>query len=230
MPKRVAILQSNYIPWKGYFDIIRSVDEFIIYDEVQFTKNDWRNRNKIKAPQGLHWLTIPVQCSISQRICEALVAHQHWRKDHWLTLTQFYKKSRHFDEYKKIFEEWYLNDSETKLSKINFSFIRAINEVLGIKTKVTWSTDYRPSEGQTERLIDLCRQADATEYLTGPSAKDYLQERLFELAGIELLWADYSDYPVYRQLYPPFEHQVSILDLIFNEGPNATRFMKKFGP
>jgi len=224
--KKVAIVQSNYIPWKGYFDLIRSVDEFILYDEVQFTKNDWRNRNKIKTPQGLKWLSISILHSISQKINEIQVVDNKWRVKHWLTIKQFYRKSPYFCRYEELFERAYLRTSETYLSRINYTFICLINQLLNINTKITWSSDYRMSQGKTERLIDLCRQTGAAEYVSGPRAKDYIDEKLFNSTGIRLTWFDYSGYGSYHQLYPPFEHKVSIIDLIFNEGPNALKYMK----
>lgn len=228
MSKKVAILQSNYIPWKGYFDMINMVDEFILYDTVQFTKNDWRNRNKIKTSQGINWITIPVRHSTSQKIYEIQVLNNKWRKKHWQTLKQNYSKSKYFNNYKDIFENLYLNSDEMFLSKINYDFICAINKTLGITTKISWSSDYEIKGEKTEKLLNICKQAKATEYISGPAAKDYLDKSLFEKDKIKVTWMDYSDYPEYNQLFPPFEHGVSILDLIFNEGGNTANFMKTF--
>jgi hypothetical protein len=223
--KKVAILQSNYIPWKGYFDIIKMVDEFIIYDDVQYTKNDWRNRNKIKTNNGILWLTIPVNHSISQKINEIKILNKSWRIKHWNTISQNYSKTKYFREFKEIFEKLFTLE-EDYLSIINYNFIIEINKILNIKTKISWSSDYKLIEGKTERLIELCKQANATEYISGPSAKNYLNEELFSAENLKLTWMDYSGYPEYNQLFPPFEHRVSIIDLIFNEGPNSNKFMK----
>src|SRR4051812_22240537 len=107
--KKVAILQSNYIPWKGYFDLINMVDEFIIYDDVQYTKNDWRNRNKIKTPNGLLWLTIPTrQLSLSQKIIDTQIADNHWNKKHLSTIKQFYSKAPFYKLYQSFIEELYM--------------------------------------------------------------------------------------------------------------------------
>ena len=231
MSKKVAILQSNYIPWKGYFDIISSVDEFIFYDEMQYTKNDWRNRNKIKTSNGLQWLSIPIltkgHISNNVKIVDAKIVDKKWANSHWNTIKQFYKKAPYFKDYANIFEKLYKEcEQEEYLCKVNYKFIYAINEILGIKTKISFSQDYRLIEGKTERLVDLVKKAGGTCYLSGPSAKDYIDEKLFKEANIELEWMDYSGYPVYPQLYPPFEHGVSILDLIFNCGPEIIKFMK----
>lgn len=230
MEKTVAILQSNYIPWKGYFDIINSVDEFIIFDIAQYTKNDWRNRNKIRVPEGEAWLTIPVFHRLSQKINETKVINNLWRKKHWKNIVQNYSKARYFKHYKGVFEELYLSSGEELLSKINNSFIKAINSMLGIETILSWASDYlvKLTMEKNELLVDLCRQAKATRYLSGPSAKVYLKEYLFNESGIDVLWMDYSGYPEYQQLHSPFIHAVSIIDLIFNEGPNTYKYMKSF--
>lgn len=230
--KKIAILQSNYIPWKGYFDIIAAVDEFIFYDEMQYTKNDWRNRNKIKSPNGLHWLSIPVatkgHISNDVRIMDAKIVDKGWANSHWNTIKQFYKKAPYFKDYAELFERLYAECAgEELLCKVNYRFIFAICEILGIKTKLSFSQDYGLIEGKTERLVDLVQKAGGTEYLSGPSAKDYIVPELFENAGIKLTWMDYTGYPEYPQLYPPFEHGVSVLDLIFNCGPDARKYMKK---
>lgn len=230
--RKIAISQSNYIPWKGYFDIINSVDEFIFYDDMQYTRRDWRNRNKIKTPNGLVWLTIPVfdkgfQQS-QQKINETMISDLSWTKKHWNLLLENYKKSNFFCEYKEIFEELYIGREEKYLCDVNYKFIKAINDILGINTKLSYSSDYNLIDGKTERLIDLVKQANGTEYISGPAAKDYIDEKIFKAENIKLIWMDYSNYPEYNQLYPPFEHGVSILDLIFNEGSNAIRYMKSF--
>ena len=223
--KKIAILQSNYIPWKGYFDMINMVDEFILYDDVQYTRSDWRNRNKIKTPKGLLWLTIAVGKHY-KKINETQITDINWGKSHWSTIKQFYSKAPYFKDYKDVFENYYLNTNELFLSRINYQLIKLINEILSINTKISWSTDYNLIDGKTERLVNLVQQAGGTEYITGPAAKDYLQEDLFKDANIKVSWMDYSGYPEYPQLYPPFEHGVTILDLIFNVGKDATKYMK----
>jgi hypothetical protein len=230
MTKRVAILQSNYIPWKGYFDLINSVDEFILFDDMQYTRRDWRNRNKIKTSAGLIWLTIPVEVKgkYYQKIKETVVSEQDWGITHWRTITGSYSKARYFGDYKSVLEAVYLNPTSTYLSAINHQFITTICLILGITTKLSWSMDYRLVDGKTERLVDLCQQAGADEYISGPAARDYMDEQLFEQAGVKLTYMDYTGYLPYQQLFPPFEHGVSIIDLIFNEGPNARSYMKSF--
>lgn len=226
--KKIAIVQSNYIPWKGYFDLINKVDEFILFDDMQYTRRDWRNRNKIKTPHGLHWLTIPVKVKgkFFQKIKDTYIRDPDWAAKHWKTISITYARAPYFDAYKEIFEELYLGCTLLRLSEINYRFLSKICQLLGIKTKLTWSSDYHIIDGKTERLVALCQQIQATEYLSGPSAKNYIDSNLFKQAGIKLTFMDYSGYTEYPQLYPPFEHGVSIIDLIFQTGPDAPRYMK----
>jgi hypothetical protein len=228
--KKVAILQSNYIPWKGYFDLINMVDEFILYDDMQYTKRDWRNRNKIKTPQGLLWLSIPVEVKgkYFQKINETKISEKDWAKKHWQQIKQNYSKAKCFNEYKDIFEELYMTYDEEYLSQINYKFITTINEILGITTKIRWSSEFELIAGQTEKLLGICKDCDADIYISGPAAKDYFDEELAKKENIKVEWMHYSGYKEYEQLHPPFEHGVSILDLIFNEGPHAIEFMKSF--
>ena len=228
--KKIAIIQSCYIPWKGYFDLIKRVDEFILFDDAQYTRRDWRNRNKIKTPKGLIWLTIPVESKgkYIQKIKDTVISDSDWNRRHWESIVHRYSKAKCFRDYKDLFEKLYLGSNEKLLSQINYRFIAAMCEMLGIKTKISWSMDYKLMEGKTERLIDLCKQTGATEYISGPSAKGYIDEELFKAEGIKLQYMDYSGYPEYEQLFPPFEHRVSVIDLILNVGQEAPRYMKSF--
>ena len=224
---KIAIVQSNYIPWKGYFDLIAAVDEFVIYDDMQYTRRDWRNRNKIKTPHGLLWLTIPVQVKgkYHQRIRDTEIADPNWAKEHWRTLTQYYGRSAHFDEIARWLGPLY-DETASNLSELNRRFIEAIARYLGIGTEITDSRNYRLVDGKTERLADLCQQARATEYVSGPGARAYIDEAVFTRFGIKLAWFDYFGYPEYPQLWGPFEHGVTVLDLLFNCGRDSPRYMR----
>jgi len=227
--KQVAIVQSNYIPWRGYFDMINRVDEFILYDDAQYTRRDWRNRNKIKTPYGLKWLTVPVDVKgkYDQKIKDTIISDPNWTKKHWAAIKNNYSNTKYFMGLRDLFEELYLGCEEKYLSSLNYQFIRAINKFLDITTPISLSMDYDLSvEGNTEKLIHLCKQANADIYLSGPTANNYMKEKLFKKEGIQVEWMDYNNYPEYRQIYPPFEHKVSIIDLIFNEGENARQFIK----
>lgn len=221
--RKVAVIQSNYIPWKGYFDIINSVDLFVFYDDVQYTKNDWRNRNLIKTPNGSEWLTIPVGKSERRLICEVRMEDQQWRSRHWKTIVFHYGKARYFKRYSDLFEQVYLGTAWDNLSDFNQFLIKTIaTELLGVRTKWVDSRQFKLSQQKLGRLVELLRAVQATEYLSGPSAKDYIEEEMFTRQGITLKYQDYSTYPAYNQLFsPPFIHEVSILDLVFNVGPEA---------
>jgi len=231
--KSVAIVQSNYIPWKGYFDMIASVDEFILYDDMQYTRRDWRNRNQIKTPQGVQWLTVPVQVKgrYDQKIRDTEIdPSADWARTHWRTLEQNYRRAPHFGEVARWVEPLYCDAAYENLSQLNRIFIEAICAYLGIETRISNSWDYELTDGKTERLADLCAQAGGTEYVSGPSAKDYVNEAVFADRGIRLTWFDYAGYVEYPQLWGEFTHGVSILDLLFNCGADARCYMKHVQP
>jgi len=226
--KKVAIVQSNYIPWKGYFDMIAAVDEFILYDDMQYTRRDWRNRNQIKTPQGVQWLTIPVKVKgrYFQTIRETEIEGSLCAKDHWKAITQNYRRAPYFNEIAAWIEPLYLAEPPTNLSQLNRRFIEAVCDYLGIKTSISNSWDYPLSEGKSERLADLCASAGGSEYISGPAARDYIEESVFAERGIKLTWFDYAGYPEYPQLWGEFTHGVTILDLLFNCGKEAHRYMR----
>lgn len=226
--KKVAIIQSNYIPWKGYFDLIAAADEFILYDDMQYTRRDWRNRNRIKTPQGIQWLTVPVRVKgkYYQKIRETEIEGIDWAAVHWKTLVQNYRRAPRFQEIAIWLEPLYLDETYTHLSALNRRFIEAICRYLGIRTAITGSWDYTLVEGKTGRLVELCVQAGGTEYISGPAAKSYLEEKVFSDRGITLTWFDYGGYSEYPQLWGEFVHGVTILDLLFNCGKDAPRYMR----
>ena len=145
MIKKVAIVQSNYIPWKGYFDLINMVDEFILFDDMQYTRRDWRNRNKIKTPEGVIWLTISVKVKgkYYQKIKDTVISDPKWNLKHWASIVRKYSKTRYFADYKDLFEELYLGSNDTFLSQINYRFLAAVCKILGINTNISWSMDYQ---------------------------------------------------------------------------------------
>jgi hypothetical protein len=224
--KKVAIIQSNYIPWKGYFDIINDVDLFIFYDDLQYTKNDWRNRNRIKTINGLVWLTIPVGKNEKRLICEVELSDNSWGKKHWVSIKQAYSKTPYFAQYRDFFEHVYLAKKWTNLAELNQYLIKVISEdFLRIKTIFADSRDYQPTGKKFDRLHDLLKKANGSIYITGPSARDYLDEQKLTETGIDYIYKDYGNYPEYPQVYPPFEHKVSIIDLLFNCGPESSSYI-----
>lgn len=230
--RRVAILQSNYIPWKGYFDLIGMVDLFVLYDDAQYTRRDWRNRNKIMTAQGSQWLTIPVAAKgkFTQAIKDTRISDPLWAKKHWHGICHNYRKAPYFDWCAAILEPLYEKAAgEEMLSAVNHLFLTALCRVLGIRTRIAWSMDYDLGEGRSEKLLNVCTAAGAAGYLSGPAAKCYLDVELFRKHNIEVAWMDYGGYPEYEQLYAPFEHGVSIVDLLMNRGPDSPMWMKLKG-
>jgi len=225
--KKLAVVQSNYVPWKGYFDLIAAVDEFILFDDVQYTRRDWRNRNQIKTPHGTQWLTVPVKVKgkYYQTIQETEINDADWTENHWRAIAQNYCRTSHFEEVAALFEPLYQHQY-THLSVLNRKFIEAVCTYLGINTKISNSWDYTLIDGKTERLVDLCIQTNSTEYISGPTAKSYTDESLFAKRGVKLTWFDYANYPEYPQLWGEFTHNVTILDLLFNCGQKAPAYMK----
>lgn len=228
--KKVVITQSNYIPWKGFFDSLNLADEFVFYDDMQFTKRDWRNRNQIKTKDGVKWLTVPVEVKgkYFQRIRDTQISDKGWAKNHWDTITHNYSKAEYFKEYKDFFQELYLGKEYNLISDVNTTFTKAICKLLGIETNIRQSEEFELLEEKTDRLVDICKKLGATDYYSGPAAKAYMDESKFENENIKLHYFDYSGYPEYRQLHGEFTHAVSIIDLIFNEGSNTKNFMKTF--
>lgn len=226
--KKVAIVQSNYITWKGYFDMIAAVDEFILYDDVQYTRRDWRSRNQIKTPHGVQWLTVPVNVKgkYYQTIREAEIDGVDWAEAHWKALTKNYSRASHFVEVATVFEPFYRQRQYSHLSALNRELIEAVCDYLGITTKISNSWDYQLIEGKTERLVDLCSQAGGTEYISGPAAKEDIDENTFNERDIKLTWFDYGGYPEYPQLWGELTHGVTSLDLMFNCGKDAQKYVR----
>ena len=227
--KKVAVLQSNYIPWKGYFDIIHDVDEFIFYDEVQYTTRDWRNRNIIIQNGKTQWLTVPVGADTTRSIVDVIISDSKWQSKHYASLKHSYGKSKFFKKYEEFFHNVYLEREWDYLYKINRYLIEYIShDFLGIKTKFTDSRDYQTHGVKHEKLLSLVKAVGATTYVSGPAAKDYIITEDYEKAGIEIIWKDYSGYPEYHQNSEKFTHNVSILDLLFNVGDEAPYYIWKW--
>lgn len=223
--KKIAILQSNYVPWLGYFQLIDSVDEFVLYDDVQFTKNDWRNRNRVKTATGVRWLSIPVGKKIDRQVREVEVTAP-WRENHWRSLELNYRRARAFEETAEWLRPLYLDSEQTNLSVINKLFIEAICGAMGIGTKITSSGDYKLVGDRNERLINLCLQAGATSYVSGPAAKVYLEPKRFSEGSVSVEWFEYPEPIPYPQLWGDFVPTVSILDLILNLGVNSRQVLR----
>ncbi len=231
--RTAVVLQSNYIPWRGYFDLIRRADIFIVLDIVQYTKNDWRNRNRIKTRTGPNWLTIPVSHSLASEtaIDEAIVTDRRWSKKHVKALQQNYSRAACFTETSGwLFPLFESLSEERSLSAINVRLIREIAQSLGLKTEIVSCTslierDDLLAQTASVRLSNLCQAANATHYLSGPAAQDYLETDPFDAAGIRVEWMSYEGYPEYPQLFGDFDGRLSVVDLLMNAGANAPDYL-----
>lgn len=225
---RIAIIQSCYIPWKGFFDLIGRCDRYVTYDSAQFVKGHWHNRNRIKTAAGVKWLTIPVKTSgqLGQPIRDVEVSEK-WADRHWSTIKQAYKQTRYFADYAELIGSWYEQADKTEnLSQINAIFIKGIASLLELTTTITDDTEYDFDGAPSEKVLAIVRAAGADRYLSGPSAKSYLDESIFAASGIAVDWMDYGPYKPYPQLHGAFDHAVSSLDLLFNTGPEAISYFR----
>jgi hypothetical protein len=228
----VVILQPSYIPWRGVFDQIQRADLFVFYDDVQYDKRGWRNRNQIKTPHGKQWLTIPVYSRGAQT--QNIPIHQirivwetPWNEIHFKAIQQAYSRAPYFERYRPLLESFYQRRDEF-LADLTIEFTIALARELGnTHTRFIRSSEIEGVTGQkTARLIQILQAVGATHYISGPSAQDYIEQDKFDNAGITLEYMHYN-YPEYPQLYPPFDPQVSILDLLFTTGPEAPQYIFK---
>lgn len=226
---RIAIIQSCYIPWKGFFDLIGRCDEYVIFDSVQYTKAHWHNRNRIKTANGVQWLTIPVitKGRFTQPI-DMVEIEKPWAEKHWRALELAYRRAPFFAEFAPIVQTWYERaDKERLLTDVNEIFLRGLAKLLSLDTRFVRDTAYPSHGASTERLLGIARAAGADRYLSGPAARAYFDESMFKNAGVTPEWMDYEGYPEYAQLHGDFEHAVSALDLLFSTGPEAPRFFRR---
>ena len=226
--KKVAMLQSNYIPWKGVFDLIHRVDTFVFYDDVQYTKRDWRNRNKIPTQNGELWLSVPVitKDRREQRICDVEIDKKtDWQNKHYRTLSLTYTKAPYYNDYKFLLDDFYIHHSWDKLSEMNIYMTKKICEILGIQTEFVNAVDLNASGGKDgEKVINICKMIGCDYFINGPASKAFMNEEKFAKNKIVLEYMTY-EYPEYKQLTKPFSHQVSVLDLIFNTGKDAPYYI-----
>ena len=224
-----GIIQPSFIPWRGYFDFIDSVDTFVFLDDVQYTI-DWRNRNKIKTPDGLIWVTVPVYHeSRNQLISETKINYSHdWRTKQIKQFERNYRKAPFFSDYADDFFALLKTDYET-IAELDIVLTKWIMNILGIKTELLKSSEMKITDTKTGRLIQILQQIKATTYISGAAAKDYIVNDMFRENNIRLEYKSY-DYPEYPQLWGSFEGAVSVLDLLFNTGTEARKFLKSKTP
>lgn len=227
MAKRAVILQPSFLPWRGVFDLIYRSDVFVFLDDVQYDKNSWRNRNVIKTPQGALWITVPIltKGKFPLPLLEAEISNQHgWAQKMLKSIQQNYSKAHFFKEYYPLLSES-LSREWTSLVELDINLTVLIMGFLGLKKELVRSSELGVSNADRNgRLLEICGKLRATHYLSGPSAKDYIDEKAFQDNGTVLEYAEYA-YPPYPQLYGDFVPQVSIIDLLFNCGPQAPEWI-----
>ncbi len=221
---KTGVIQSNYIPWRGYFDFINSVDTFVIYDDVQYSKGSWRNRNQLKYPDGLKWITLPLNIKLGMNINEVQLKDDTWKKSHASQLRSSLGKAPFYKEAAELWEKG-ASVQSNYLSEINESFLKVTCEYLDIKTRIIRSEPFQLSGTKTERLMDLFKKLNTTSYLSGPAAESYLDLALFSQNNIRLTYKNYS-YADYPQQFGNFEPTVTIFDLIANTGKEAKNYLK----
>lgn len=224
--RKVGIIQPNYLPWRGYFDFVHEVDVFVFLDDVQYTVRDWRNRNRIKTPQGDPiWLTVPTIGGRNQLIRDVRIDNsQPWIRKHLAAITHSYRGTRHFEAYFELLSEVY-EQGFASLSELDIALTRMLTGCLGIETEFVVASTIRSDGAKDDKLLQIVRHLDGDHYLSGPSAKAYLREQIWQDAGIEVGYKDYSGYPDYPQISDPFEPAVSVLDLLFMVGEEAPEYI-----
>jgi hypothetical protein len=225
---RCAIVQPSYIPWRGYFDLIRRVDVFVFYDDVQYDRRGWRNRNRIKTAQGTKWLTIPVHARGAQTdnlpINSIPVVESSWPLEHLRALQRAYADAPYFNRYEAWLREAYAAPPRL-LADFTIALTVEIARILGIRgTRFLRSSSLGAAGAKSDRLLDVLGKVGANHYVSGPSARDYIEEEKFHAAGVEMEWMQY-DYPESPQLYPPYDPHITVLDLLFMTGDRAPRYI-----
>lgn len=217
----LGCIQSCYIPWRGYFDIIRQSDVFVFQDAVQYTKQDWRNRNLIKSPAGGIWLTIPVKKdSLGGAIDEVVIdSDQDWRIKHWRKIEANYRQAPYFKQLSPALKDL-LMSGESSLSVYNIHLVSTICKMMHIETRLITSRSLGLEGRKTDQLVNMCKAVGATRYLSGPSARNYIETEKFSANGIELVYIDYR-YREYPQQFGGFLDHLSIVDLLLNCGPDC---------
>ena len=220
---RVAILQSNYIPWRGYFQLMDSVDIFVLYDVVQYTKNDWRNRNRILINGAPAWLTIPVRHKrLDQRICDTEVSDGRWTIKHWKTLRQAYGSYPAFMELESSLKDTFEECAEMKfLSEINLRFLQFVTNYFEITTKLVSAQNFDLPLDRVERLQTICQKLNATTYVSGPAAEEYLTQEMMSEVGTKIEWFQYGPFPKYMQKSEGYFENLSVLDAMLTAGRDS---------
>ena len=225
----VTIHQPHYLPWMGYLGKILLADAFVLLDTVQYVKNEWQNRNRVRTSKGWQWLTVPVEYHYPQTILDTRINNRApWRRKHLKTLRQLYGKAAHFEQQFVFFERLY-DRSWDRLVALNLEILRQLMKVLDVQVPIHLASEMDIEETHpTGRLIEICGKLGASVYLSGPSGRDYLEVERFEKAGLGLQFQAYQ-HPTYEQLYPGFEPYMAVIDLLFCHGPEEARRLIESG-
>ena len=226
----VAIHQPQYLPWLGYFDKIRRADVFCFLDNVQYKKNDWQNRNRLKTARGWQWLTVPVHYRFPQKISEVTINNAaRWKNKHLQALISNYSRAPFFNENSDIFEQAYSENWES-ISDLNIFLITRLGAALGLGHKpYVKASDFELSDGSTNRLVDICKKLKADTYLSGQDGVNYMSMDSFERSGIRVIIQDFQ-HPVYPQVFGDFQPRMSVVDLLFNCGAKSLEIIEEVNP
>lgn len=228
---KIAVVQSSFLPWRGYFHLIRTVDKFVFYESAQYTRRDWRNRNKIKTKDGVSWITVPVRSkgNYDMKISEVKFSDQPWQRKLLNSIQHAYKKSPYFDDLYPLILEVILDKNISGLSELNIKLVKSISSYLRFDTEFIIDSELIREDfyelGKSEKLIYFCRETSSKHYYSGPLAKTYMEDSAFKNAGIELTYFKYSLAKEYPQRWGKFKENLSILDLLFNLGEDTVDFL-----
>lgn len=224
-----AIHQPQYLPWIGYFDKMDAADIFIYYDNTQYKKNEWQNRNRIKGPNGPQWLTVPVSFEFGQTIREVCpTPGTAWQRKHWQSIATCYGRAPFFEQYEARLKNLYTN-SWSNLAELNVAFVEFLKKQIGIDTKTLYASSLSFAGKSTQALVEMCKAVGADTYLSGAGGRNYLEPHLFEEAGVELKFQEFY-HPIYPQLYGEFVSHLSILDMLMNCGPSTLERIRACNP
>ncbi|MGC2057276.1 MAG: WbqC family protein [Candidatus Sulfotelmatobacter sp.] len=226
---KVAISQPSYLPWSGFFDLVDQVDQFVLLDDAQFVKQSWHQRNRIKSPSGLLWLTVPVvfRGRLGQPLCEVMIREPQFWEKHVRAVEVNYGKARYFGRYyptlKKILQD---SSQSGGLVDLNIELIRWLGTELDVKTPMVRSSALSIEGKRSARLVAICKSLGAADYVSPRSASYLIEDmKLFSESGLGIWFQNYT-HPTYEQRFPPFVPFASVLDVLFNHGPDAGGIMR----
>ena len=224
----VAIHQPEHMPWLGFFEKLLRADLFVLLDDVQFSKGDFQNRNRVKGQGGAQWLTVPVAHRLGQKINEVETAGDAWRAKHWKTLRSCYARAAHFETYAGEFEEFYARP-RAKLSEVNVEAIRMLARAFGVGKEFVFSSTLGAGGQKSELVLNICKAVGATHYYSGRAGSTYLDAEAFRRAGIDVVVQEFK-HPTYEQLFMKeqgFVPNLSAVDLLFNRGAEGLELLER---